>query len=97
GALTLTRNDGYEDTGTPSVRLTLHLGPNIPVTIARELDVKVDDGKPTTGVLRVSDVDTDGTFPTLHAALGACIDTGGTTDEYDIQADAQDCGVAFLY
>lgn len=97
GALTLTRNDGYEDTGTPSVRLILHLGPNIPVTIARELDVKVDDGKPTTGVLRVSDVDTDGTFPTLHAALSACIDTSGTTDEYDIQSDAQDCGVAFLY
>jgi prepilin-type N-terminal cleavage/methylation domain-containing protein len=52
GALILTRNAGY--TGTASIRLNLHMGRNVPVTIARELDVKVDDGLPNTGVLRLT-------------------------------------------
>ena len=63
GALILTRNAGY--TGVASIRLNLHMGRNVPVSIARELDVKVDDGLPNTGVLRLTD-----------AALAA---GGGTT------------------
>jgi len=53
GALILTRNAGY--TGTAAIRLNLHMGRNVPVKIARELDVKVDDGLPNTGVLRLTD------------------------------------------
>lgn len=53
GSLILTRNAGY--TGAASIRLNLHMGQNVPVAIARELDVKVDDGLPNTGVLRLSD------------------------------------------
>lgn len=56
GSLILTRNAGY--TGTASIRLNLHMGRNVPVSIARELDVKVDDGLPNTGVLRLSDAAT---------------------------------------
>lgn len=56
GSLILTRNAGY--TGTASIRLNLHMGRNVPVSIARELDVKVDDGLPNTGVLRLTDAAT---------------------------------------
>ncbi|MBL1141970.1 MAG: prepilin-type N-terminal cleavage/methylation domain-containing protein [Proteobacteria bacterium] len=52
GPLVLTRNAGY--TGTASIRLNLHMGRNVPVNIARELDVKIDDGLPNTGVLRMT-------------------------------------------
>ncbi len=52
GALFLTQNDGYNL--NPSVRLNLHMGQNIPVNIARELDVKVDDGLPNSGLLRLT-------------------------------------------
>jgi prepilin-type N-terminal cleavage/methylation domain-containing protein len=54
GSVILTRNNGYTG-AAPSVRLNLHLGRNVPVTIARELDVKVDDGLPNTGVLRLAE------------------------------------------
>lgn len=67
GALVLTRNAGYA--GTNSDRLNLHMGSNVPVTIARELDVKVDDGLPHTGVLRLTDA--DGTSTTFDGADGS--------------------------
>lgn len=60
GALVLSRNSGY--TGTAADRLNLHMGPNVPVNIARELDLKVDDGLPNTGVLRLTNDDGDGVF-----------------------------------
>lgn len=52
GPLVLSRNAGFS--GTVSTRLNLHNGRNIPVNIARELDLKVDDGLPNTGVLRLT-------------------------------------------
>ncbi len=66
GSLVLTRNQGY--TGTRSDRLNLHMGPNVPVNIARELDQKVDDGLPHTGVLRLTQSDGDGIFDGVGAA-----------------------------
>jgi prepilin-type N-terminal cleavage/methylation domain-containing protein len=70
GALILTRNAGY--TGTASQRLNLHMGRNVPVNIALELDNKVDDGLPNTGVLRLSDAATAAgggtTFDTVEFA-----------------------------
>lgn len=94
GALTLTRNDDYE--GTAADRLNLHLGINIPVNIARELDVKLDDERPETGDLRLSTPSAP--FANLHAVdTGTNCMNGGTPEEYNIAGDSQDCGVAFLY
>ena len=45
GSLILTRNQGYTGSSS-SKRLSLHIGRNIPVNIARELDVKTDDSRP---------------------------------------------------
>lgn len=66
GPLILTRNAGYS--GTTSIRLNLHMGVNVPVSIARELDIKVDDGLPNTGVLRM-------TVPATAGGGGATFDT----------------------
>jgi len=96
GSLTLTRNADY--LGTASTRLNLHVGNNIPVSISRELDVKVDDSKPLTGVLRLTIATAPTIFPALHLLNGAsttCADL--VNNEYDIAADQQDCGQVFLY
>lgn len=97
GTLLLARNSDYSDTGTAADRLNLHLGDNIPVNIARELDVKVDDGMPQTGVLReAGSTATD--FPSVNASTSTtCQDTSVTPPIYDIATDAQNCNLAFLY
>lgn len=105
----LSRNDGY--TGTGGVRLNLHLGINVPVGIARELDVKLDDGLPNTGVLRLTEpagtpiwaISKATNFATCTAqtgmnAAGFAAGNGTTaTDVYDTFDDDQDCGQVFLY
>ncbi|RKZ49155.1 MAG: type II secretion system protein [Gammaproteobacteria bacterium] len=110
GALVLTRNVGFS--GVAAARLNLHLGTNVPVKIARELDVKVDDGLPNSGILRVTKVDgTDTDFDVLYldtwdvcTATAASVpgtvvagDGDDITDIYNIFEDAQDCGQVFLY
>ncbi len=111
GALVLTRNLGFS--GQAAARLNLHLGPNVPVSIARELDVKVDDGLPNSGILRMTmdngapDAEFDALFdditPTCTATAASVPGTvvagaGATlTDIYNIFEDAQDCGQVFLY
>lgn len=111
--LVLTRNSGYTDVNAnPSDRLNLHMGSEVPVNIARELDTKVDDGLPNTGVLRLTRADGDGVFDadnfsnnfvncsTDSGANGAGNTAGdGTTAAhiYDIFDDEQDCGPVFIY
>ena len=96
GSLTLTRNADYLATAA-STRLNLHVGNNIPVAIARELDVKVDDSKPLTGVLRLTIDTAPTTFGTLHVLNGGSGNTCATLNEYHIRGDTQDCGQVFLY
>jgi prepilin-type N-terminal cleavage/methylation domain-containing protein len=101
----LTRNDGY--TGTGGDRLNLHMGRNIPVAIARELDVKLDDGLPNTGVVRLTAEESGTAIWTNNKAdnFTTCTDDGSgnngdgtaTTDIYDVAGDDQDCGQVFLY
>jgi len=111
--LILTRNNGYTElaAGTPGVRLNLHLGKNVPVSIARELDIKLDDGLPNTGVLRLTEPESAAPIWAIGKAtvFAACTTvTGATaaanaagaeaaTDIYDTFDDAQDCGQVFLY
>ena len=110
GPLILTQNQSYTGDGaTPPARLNLHLGRNIPVNIARELDVKIDDGLPNTGSLRLTRRQSRGaTFrnnfannfadcSSTTAATPANGDGQRATDIYDIADDAQDCGPVFLY
>ncbi len=110
GSLILTRNAGFS--GTAATRLNLYMGVNVPVSIARELDIKVDDGLPNTGVLRMTIPDgTVATFDgisflsnvatctTVTGATGAtnAAGTGANTDIFDVFDDFQDCGQVFVY
>lgn len=110
GALVLTRNIGFS--GVAAARLNLHIGPNVPVSIARELDVKVDDGLPNSGILRLTKADGtetnfDGMFVATFATCSATAsstpgsvsagDGDDITDIFNIFEDAQDCGQVFLY
>ncbi len=110
GPLILTRNQGFSGTNAP--RLNLHMGRNIPVNVARELDLKVDDGLPNTGVLRLTVADgVINTFDTINfvSIVPTCTTATGTvalpttpgtniaTDIYDLFDDFQDCGQVFVY
>lgn len=93
----LGRTDDYQ--GTSADRLNLVIGRGIPVNILRELDLKVDDGLPETGVLRLS-VEDGGvapSFASIGASAAGCSDTTPTPSIYDISADVQDCNAVFLY
>ena len=93
GVLFLSRNADY--LGTASTRLNLHLGDNIPVNIARELDVKLDDSRPLSGVLRLAP-NSGASFSVNQSTDNNCSD-GSTPAEYNITADAQGCNLSFLY
>ena len=113
GPLILTRNRSYTGGGaTPPERLNLHLGRNVPVNIARELDVKIDDGLPNTGILRLTRLQKTApvfttnfanNYKTCSATQGSKPNsvTGGNgqraTDIYNIFNDSQDCGLVVLY
>ena len=109
GSMILSHNRGY--TGHAVSRLNLHLGGNVPVAVARELDVKIDDGMPNTGLLRLSNSDgTNTAFDAQHFAphYSDCTTAAGTTsannapgtnsasDIYDVFDKARDCQPVYL-
>ena len=100
GSLLLARSLDFltaDDVISVTRRLSLDIGDNIPVKIARELDVKVDDSKPHTGILRLAP-DAGGATdfsPVSESTSTDCVAAG--TDEYDITTDAQNCNLVFLY
>ena len=96
--MVLGRTDDYLDAGgSPPVRLNLVLGRGIPVDVARELDVKIDDGVPDTGALRLT-VSSGAAFGDAAESEAACVRVGGGGGRiYDAAADSQDCNVAYLY
>lgn len=99
GILVLGRHGAYAPGTTAAQeppRLVLTMGQNVPVDIARELDVKVDDGRPETGSLRnAAEAGTPAVFEAGNTI--PCVD--GTPDPsiWDIQADGQNCNPAFIF
>ena len=100
GYMLLGQTRDYSTTGggpsaTQAVRLGLVLGNNIPVDIARELDLKIDDQRPLTGALRFT-----GTTTVSHRGVSEattlCM-SSATTNEYDIAGDAQQCNLVYIY
>ena len=96
--MVLGRTDDYLHAGgPPPVRLNLVLGRGIPVDLARELDVKIDDGIPDTGALRLT-VSSGAAFGDPAEGEAACVRAGGGgTRIYDVGSDSQDCNVTYLY
>jgi prepilin-type N-terminal cleavage/methylation domain-containing protein len=100
GAILLAYTPDYQQGlgATPPSRLNLVLGRFLPVTIGRELDVKVDDGRPLTGIMRL--VKTSGTFPDVvdYSNAPDCKTTDDPANsEYNITQNQQDCNLTYLY
>lgn len=93
--IVLGRTTDYQNTGTPSIRLNLVLGRGVPVDIARETDIKLDDGNPLTGVLRLAIDDPGNVFGAVGSSDAGCLDVGTST--YDVAGDVQDCNLVYLY
>jgi prepilin-type N-terminal cleavage/methylation domain-containing protein len=99
GFLVLYRTPDYFDAdGSPSDRLNLVLGAGIPVNVLRELDLKVDDGLPATGVMRHA-LTTGGTFSDngIGNSSSACVNTTTTPAIWDIATNEQLCNAIYLY
>ncbi len=102
--IALGRTADYEDAGgAPPERLNLVMGRGVPVNIMLELDTKLDDGRPFTGVVRAT-VD-DANVQYFGSATGtiwggrdsACVDSTATPAIWDVNGDSQDCNAVFLY
>jgi prepilin-type N-terminal cleavage/methylation domain-containing protein len=96
GFLLLARTDDYLDSiPAPAARLHLITGANIPVNVMRELDVKIDDTSPVSGVLRSAR-----TSGALFGAVGqegapSCVT--GTPAIWNIDSGSVTCNGYYLY
>ncbi|MGH8653924.1 MAG: prepilin-type N-terminal cleavage/methylation domain-containing protein [Gammaproteobacteria bacterium] len=90
-ALVLSHSASYSGAGATN-RLNLALGRQAPVKVYQELDTKLDDGLPLTGVLRAA-LATGAIYNPVAEGLTTCVATGA----WDIANDAQDCNGVFLY
>jgi len=88
------RTADYQDATTPQLRLNLVLGRGIPVDIAHEVDIKLDDGQPESGVVRLAVGDPGNVFGLLGSTDPQCKDA---SDNYHVAGDSQDCNIVFLY
>ena len=91
------------DGGAPANRLGFVFGQNVPVTIMLELDNKVDDGTPDTGVMRASSTgandDSYGDV-VLENGAAACTAAGVGDDApliWNIPGNEQNCNAVFIY
>lgn len=98
GFLVLYRTDDYFDAGTPSDRLNLVLGAGIPVNVLRELDLKVDDGLPQTGVMRHA-LTSGATFSDngIAHSSASCVNSTTSPPIWDIASNEQLCNAIYLY
>ncbi len=106
GWMLLARSKDYSSLDGPpgletTPRLLLVMGDNIPVDIARELDVKTDDQNPLTGVLRITMNGAGAqSFPGVSESTSDnCTSKDGDAEdnEWNIADDAQNCNLAYLY
>ena len=100
GYMLLGQTRDYSTTGggpsaTQTPRLGLVLGNNIPVDLARQLDLKIDDQRPLTGALRFTGTTTV-SYRGVSEATTLCM-SSATTNEYDIVGDAQQCNLVYIY
>ena len=97
GFLMLFSSSDYFDTSaSPSQKLNLVLGTGIPVNVIAELDRKIDDGLPQSGVVRQAVTD-GGQFGSISQSKALCVETGPTPDIWDIAKNEQNCNGVYLY
>jgi len=92
GRVMLTRTDNYMPAGG-SDRLSFVFGASIPVNIMRELDVKIDDSLPTSGVLR----HTNPAAAEVYLTTAGCVDETVDPDIWNIDGAEPLCNGIFIY
>ncbi|MBA2592531.1 MAG: prepilin-type N-terminal cleavage/methylation domain-containing protein [Pseudomonadota bacterium] len=96
GSLLLARTNGYlVPGGTGPLRLHLIIGREIPVNVMRELDVKIDDSAPGSGVLRAPAA-TGTAFDSVGDDDGTCVTTT-TPPTWNITPASVDCNGYYLF
>lgn len=92
GRVILWRTNLYEadDDSVATSRLGFVVGRSTPASVLSELDTKVDDGRPETGVLRL----TIGVVGEAHGQDATCMDANAV---WDVSSDSQDCNAIYLY
>ncbi len=84
-----------------TVRLGYVFGSNVPVNVMRELDVKIDDQEPDTGVMRMSTTAAVGAANyggiENEGSAGACMTAVGGNNVWNINGNAQNCNAIYLY
>lgn len=101
GFLVLFNTADYEDissSGTPSVKLNLVLGSGIPVNVLAELDRKIDDGLPRSGVLRHATSSSE-LFGPIAESTADCVSVSGGSQPaiWNIAKNEQNCNGVYLY
>jgi len=96
GVLIIARSADMEGSTDPQLQVVL--GRGMPVDVARELDVKLDDGLPHQGAIRATLDDANiTTFVGVNRPGGreaSCIDV---TPVWNVGADSQDCNAVSLF
>lgn len=89
-------SDYFDQNATPTATLNVVLGAGIPVNVLAELDRKIDDGLPRSGVLRHG-VTAGGTFGTISQSSADCVNATFNPPIWDIAANQQLCNAVYLY
>ena len=104
GAIIVVRSNDYLDVSAARpARLHLIVGRRTPVDVSRELDVKLDDSRPSTGGLRsaLSPGAALAGTPAWGGSSNTCTTTvtnpAADTTTWDVATDDQDCNTVFLF
>lgn len=97
GHLLLGQSAGYLDAASPlAARIHLITGIQVPVGIMRELDLKIDDSLPATGVLRAQGAGNYGTVGT-STVTPACVTGTAPTSIWNIVGEQGNCNGYYLF
>ncbi|MCB1743007.1 MAG: hypothetical protein KDK91_21705 [Gammaproteobacteria bacterium] len=96
------RTDDYlSSDGPSSVRLNVVVGRGVPAGVLRELDVKLDDGRPGLGTLRSAVADGDVNFFTGSHQWGGssaeCTYSDAAGTHWNVVQQIQDCNGVYLF
>ncbi len=100
GPVMLTRTDNYLHSTTPPVRLAFIFGNNIPVNVLYELDIKIDDGSPNSGILRHAKAPSGGAggasdgISDIVSSAPQCVSGGAS---WNIDGGEQNCSAVYFY
>ncbi|MGH8658308.1 MAG: prepilin-type N-terminal cleavage/methylation domain-containing protein [Gammaproteobacteria bacterium] len=96
GVLLLAQTADYDSNAATPVRLNLVLGAQTPVRVTQELDTKLDDGSPQTGVLRAAVPGPTGFAGPATLGATTCVNAGPPAT-WNVGNDDPNCNTVYLY